>query len=99
MVAVDAQGRPTTALTEMVAHRKDTRLLPRGWRADGPHSDETAPIGVDGDDDFAGGADTVSYSIDLGGRGAGQPPVLARLRYLTIPPAWVESLRSSATPE
>ena len=99
MVAVDARGNPTTSLTEMVARRKDTRLLPRGWRANGPHADETTPVGVDGDDDFADGADTVSYSIDLGGRGSGQLTVLARLRYQTIPPAWVESLRSSATPE
>jgi hypothetical protein len=99
MIAVDAHGQPTTSLAEMVARRKDTRLLPRGWRANGPHADETAPLGVEGDDDFSDGADTVSYSIDLGGKGAGQLTVLARLRYQTIPPAWADALRASRTPE
>lgn len=94
MVAVDERGATTTELTRMSGLRKDTRLLPRGWRNDGPHADETAPVGIEGDTDFVAGADTVHYSIDLAGRGAGSLAITAQLRYQAIPPAWVDPLRS-----
>jgi hypothetical protein len=37
-VAADAEGRPTTTLGRMATKRKDTRLLPAGWKSDGPHA-------------------------------------------------------------
>jgi len=92
MVAQDPDGAPTTHLTKMVKKGKDSRLLPRGWRKDGPHPEETAPVGTDGDADFVEGSDTVHFKIPAPeGRGAVQ--VVARLYYQTIPPAWVEALR------
>jgi hypothetical protein len=90
-VAADLAGEPTVVLTRMATTLKDTRLLPRGWRSDGPHGDETAPIGVAGDDDFTGGGDTVWYRLPLDVEGP--LAVRAVLHYQPIPPLWVEPLR------
>lgn len=99
MVAVDRHGEPTVSLAEMVEHRKDTRLLPRGWRPDGPHADETAPVGTQGDDDFAGGGDVVTYALALPEGTSGELLIIARMLYQTIPPAWADGLRDSRTKE
>lgn len=90
-VPLDATGAPTTLLSQMVRYGKDNRLLPQGWRKDGPHADATAPVGVDGDPDFGAGLDRVHFSVPLAPEA---PPVLvvAWMRYQTIPPSWVESL-------
>lgn len=97
LVAADLAGRPTTALERMARPLKDTRLLPRGWRADGPHAAETAPVGIGSDDDFSAGGDTVTYSVALE---PGVPATIrARLLYQPVPPAWAEALERSATPE
>ena len=97
MVAVDARGKVTTSLADMVAHRKDTRLLPKGWRADGPHAEETRPVGTDGDPDFVGGRDVVTYALALPESGRGALTVIARLQYQAIPAAWANALRASNT--
>lgn len=87
MLAMDEDGRVTTALRRMARRAKDTRLLPRGWRADGPHTDETAPIGPGTEeDDFAGGSDTVTYALTL--PAAAPATITARLCYQSVPPAW-----------
>ncbi|MBM3990085.1 MAG: hypothetical protein FJ298_03650 [Planctomycetes bacterium] len=99
MIALDRHGAPTVSLAEMVEHRKDTRLLPRGWRADGPHADETAPVGTSGDDDFVGGGDVVTYSLALPANADGELLIVARMLYQTIPPAWADGLRDSRTQE
>jgi hypothetical protein len=98
-VGADAGGRPTTSLVDMARPLKDNRLLPRGWRADGPHAGETAPVGVEGDEDFTGGSDSVRYSVELPAGADGRVLVIARLHYQTVPPAWVDALRGSATEE
>lgn len=92
LVAHDAAGRPTTLLTEMATRAKDSRLLPRGWRSDGPHAEETMPVGIGDDDDFVGGGDVVHYRIALP-PDAGPATVVAQLRYQAIPPSWVAPLR------
>ncbi len=99
MLANDLEGRRTTSLTRMAALAKDTRLLPRGWKPDGPHAGETRPIGVEGDDDFADGRDTVTYSVALPDGPAVPLTIVARFYYQAIPPAWVDALRSSKTDE
>lgn len=96
--AADAAGRLTTNLTRMARRTKDDRLLPRGWKSDGPHADETRPVGTDGDDDFTDGADVVTYDVELPA-GARDVLVIARLRYQAIPPAWAAELRTSKTAE
>lgn len=92
MVAADPAGAPTTYLTKMVKRAKDNRLLPRGWRQDGPHVAHTAPVGVDGDADFVAGGDTVAFRVALAA--PGRCEVRARLCYQTVPPAWVDALRT-----
>lgn len=96
MVAQDEDGHVTTSLGRMARRAKDTRLLPRGWRADGPDAAATAPLGPGtGDDDFAGGGDTVTYSLTLP---AAAPATLrARLCYQSVPPAWAAALDGSDT--
>jgi hypothetical protein len=94
LVAHDSDGRPTTALGAMATRAKDNRLLPRGWRADGPHVDSTAPLGVAGDTDFEAGGDRVRFSVPLEHDTPRGVRVLAWLHYQTIPPAWVEPMRT-----
>ena len=94
MVAADPDGAPTTLLTHMVQRRKDNRLLPRGYRSDGPHADEIAPIGLDGDEDFTAGGDTVAFRVPLPDGRRGRVLVLATLHYQPTPPHWVDALRS-----
>lgn len=98
MIAADESGRTTTALTEMATRSKDNRLLPRGWKRDGPHADDTRPVGTDGDDDFADASDVVSYDVPVKDTD-GALLVIARLQYQSIPPAWAASLTKSKTPE
>jgi len=96
MLALDEDGRVTTALGRMARRAKDTRLLPRGWRTDGPHADETAPLGPGPeDDDFAGGSDTVTYAVTL--PSAAPATITARLCYQSVPPAWAAALAGSDT--
>ncbi len=97
LVAADSSGRATTNLSAMTRPLKDNRLLPRGWKRDGPHASQTAPVGVD-DEDFAGGGDTVTYRVALP---PGAEDVIATvwLHYQPIPPHWAEALRASKSPE
>ena len=96
MVAADANGEPTTYLSKMAGRLKDTRLLPRGWDANGPHVADTAPVGVDGDADFVGGGDRVQCRVPLPATvGADDAcDVRVTLLYQSVPPAWVDALRT-----
>ncbi len=93
LVAEDEHGEPTTFLTRMHGRAKDTRLLPKGWRRDGPHAADTAPVGLGTDVDFTAGGDTVSFAVPIGAED-GQATVVAWVHYQTIPPHWVEPLRT-----
>jgi len=93
MAALDPDGAPTMLLTKMVKKAKDNRLLPRGWQPDGPHAADTAPVGTEGDADFIGGSDTVTFRVPLADDARGVR-VVARLHYQTVPPAWVDALRT-----
>ncbi len=97
--AIDGTGAETTLLHAMAGYAKDDRLLPLGWRADGPHADQTRPVGVDGDDDFGPGRDTVSYRAALPDDAPDELLVVVWLLYQTVPPAWVDPLRPIDTPE
>jgi len=95
----DEAGAPTTFLTRMATRGKDNRLLPRGWRADGPHAAETMPVGTESDPNFWAGSDTVTFRVPLPAEKAQGAQVVAWLHYQPIPPAWVESLRTVAAEE
>lgn len=98
LVAHDEHGEPTTHLTRMATRGKDNRLLPKGWRRDGPHADDSAPVGIGNDVDFTAGGDTVNFAIPIGKDG-GEATVVAWVRYQSIPPHWVAPLREVDTPE
>lgn len=88
----DASGAPTWLLTRGAAYAKDDRLLPLGWKADGPWPDETRPKGIDGDTDFLGGTDVVHYDVPLD-HPRGEPFVMKlRLLHQTIGARWIEEL-------
>ncbi len=93
MVAHDPDGRPTTYLTKMVGKLKDNRLLPKGWQKTGPHVEDTAPVGTETDLDFVGGRDTVQFRIPYEGQSGGLR-IVAWLNYQSVPPVWVDALRS-----
>jgi hypothetical protein len=94
MVANGPDGEPTTFLTKMVDRRKDTRLLPRGFRLDGPLAKDIAPVGIGDDADFVGGGDRVACRIPVGADAAGRWEVRATVLYQTVPPVWVDALRT-----
>ncbi|MCA8941768.1 MAG: hypothetical protein KDB80_04345 [Planctomycetes bacterium] len=99
IVPADQHGEPTTYLTRMAKNVKDNRLLPRGYRHDGPHVESTAPVGVEDDADFVGGGDVVRYRVALPAEREGRVVVVAWLHYQSIPPAWVDPLREVDTDE
>ena len=92
LVAADADDRGTTRLTQMARRAKDTRLLPQGWRRDGPQAAATAPVGIGNDLDFTAGGDTVNFAVPFEVF-APAATVVAWLRYQTISPHWVDALR------
>lgn len=97
-IPVDPDGAPTTYLTRMVGYRKDTRLLPKGYRDDGPHADSTAQKGTGDDPDFRAGGDIVHFRVPLAAD-AGKAQVVAWMRYQPVPPSWVDPLREVDTEE
>jgi hypothetical protein len=99
MRAVDLEGKPTTSIVGMAKAVKDNRLLPRGWKKDGPHAAEAMPAGLGEDADFAGGTDTVHYRLTLPDNAGEALTIVARLLYQTIPPAWAAPLRAVDTEE
>ncbi|MGD2018593.1 MAG: multiheme c-type cytochrome [Planctomycetota bacterium] len=98
LVALDPEGEPTVHLSRMASAGKDNRLLPRGWRPDGPHADRTAPAGIGDDPDFVGGSDRTFYAVPAPRQGA-VLTVRARLLYQAVPPHWVDDLRTSEAGE
>ena len=94
--AADADGKPTTSLLAMSKRVLDNRILPRGWRADGPHVDVTKPMGVGDDPDFVAGSDIVHFKVKTPGEG--RLRVIAWLHYQSIPPHWVDALRKVDAP-
>ena len=93
LIAADPEGNPTTSLARMSQRQKDTRLLPRGYRHDGPHAEATIPVGIGSDIDFTAGGDAVGSRIDLPESAHGTLQVVAWLHYQTVPPHWVDALR------
>lgn len=92
LVANDEHGEPTTHLVRMQSRGKDSRLLPKGWRRDGPHAADTAPVGTGSDLDFTAGGDTVTFAVPID---AAEPAatIVAWVHYQTIPPHWADALR------
>lgn len=98
MVATDEAKQPTTLLTRMRARSKDNRILPKGWKADGPHAADTAPVGIGADPDFVAGSDTVTFEVPFPGN-APSATVVVWMLHQTMPPHWVAPLREIDAPE
>jgi len=67
----DAAGERTTSLLRTTGYLKDNRILPRGYDTRrslpaGIAAPAIAPVGVNQDDDFQAGSDTVEYVMDTG---------------------------------
>ncbi|MEZ4442000.1 MAG: hypothetical protein R3B72_23100 [Polyangiaceae bacterium] len=93
---VDADGAPTHLALGADHYEKDNRLLPSGWSASHALASVTRAVGVSDDDDFVAGRDVVHYQV--AGAPAGALEVEVTLRYQSVPPATIDSLRIVPTP-
>lgn len=95
-VVEDPQGKITTSFTALNHPLKNNRLLPRGWRADGPYAEHTGPHGdAERDPEYvnksgATGADRIIYRIPLDDGMRGAVTVRVSLNYQAIPPYYLK---------
>jgi hypothetical protein len=96
----DANGNFTTSFLSLAHQVKDNRLMPQGWREDGPDAKVTAPVGVDKSSNpgfFDGsGSDVVTYEVPLNPRITQPVTVTATIYYQTIPPYYLEQRFANA---
>ena len=96
----DANGNFTTSFLSLANQVKDNRLMPQGWREDGPDAKHTAPVGVDKAANpgfFDGsGTDVVTYEVPLDPRITRPVTVTATIYYQTIPPYYLEQRFANA---
>lgn len=96
-VMQDSAGKPTYQLLRGSEYVKDNRLLPRGWKPDGPDAHDTEPAGVGTDADFVGGKDTVRLEIAVPASGALKLEV--EVLYQTLSWRYADELFRFRTPE
>jgi hypothetical protein len=87
----DTEGHFTTSFLSLFDNIKKNRLLPRGWKPDGPHAAETKPHGSAAKDpDYLNGCgcDTIIYKVPLS-RIQNAAKVRAQIFYQTIPPYYL----------
>jgi hypothetical protein len=97
-IMVDSDGAVTTGLLKGLKYIKDNRLLPRGFDKASAESDVAVVGDAAKDTNFAGGADTVRYSIDAGS--TNNPlQIEVELRFQPISFRWADNLRKYDAPE
>lgn len=87
----DTEGHFTTSFLSLFNNIKKNRLLPRGWKPDGPNAAHTAPHGSAAKDpDYLNGCgcDTLIYKVPLS-KIPNAAKVQARIYYQTIPPYYL----------
>ena len=87
----DTEGQFTTSFLSLFNNIKKNRLLPRGWKPDGPRAAETGPHGSAAKDpDYLSGCgcDTIIYKVPLSKVPSGAK-VRAQIYYQTIPPYYL----------
>jgi Cytochrome P460 len=95
-VIADTEGKITTSFVGLDQPLKNNRLLPKGWRRDGPLAEFTGPHGdAEKDPDYDGksgaaGADNITYRIPLNQRTRGIVTVRVTLNYQSIPPYYLQ---------
>jgi hypothetical protein len=94
-VIADPEGKITTSFVGLDQVLKNNRLLPKGWRADGPFGEFTRPHGdAERDPEYvnksgATGADRIIYRIPLDDRTRAAASVRVTLNYQAIPPSYL----------
>jgi cytochrome P460 len=96
-----AGGVFTTSFFSLAFEVKDTRLMPQGWKRDGPDANVTKPNGGDdrpvGKSYFDGsGADELTYSVNLGANKSKVAAISVRLYYQSIPPYYLQQRFTTA---
>ncbi len=91
----------TTSFLSLDHHAKDTRLMPKGWRKEGPEGEITKPDGGDGapvgQSYYDGsGSDIITYRVALGGLTPRAASVVATIYYQTIPPYYLQQRFTTA---
>jgi len=91
----------TTSFFSLALEVKDTRLMPKGWKRDGPDAKVTQPDGGDGRPVSptyydGSGADEFVYRVNLGSKAAQAVEVGARLYYQSIPPYYLQQRFTTA---
>ncbi len=95
-VIADSQGKITTSFVGLDHVLKNNRLLPKGWRKDGPYGEFTGPHGdAEHDPEYinrsgATGADRIIYRIPLDDRMRAAVSVRVTLNYQAIPPSYLK---------
>jgi hypothetical protein len=96
-LVADPQGRITTSFTALNQPLKNNRLLPKGWRTDGPYAEFTEPHGdAEKDPDYSGsasgapGADSITYRIPLNELTRAIVSVRVTLSYQATPPYYLK---------
>ena len=92
----NGDGKITTSFVGGDHALKNNRLLPRGWRRDGPFANVTGPHGdAERDPEYINksgstGADVVTYRIPFNEKTRGAVAVMAVLYYQSIPPYYLK---------
>ena len=97
-VMAGTDGQPTFTLLRGADFYKDNRILPDGWSNAFERVADIAPRGVDGDLNFRGGADDVTYVVDVGRR-EGPFTVSAQLLFMPLSQRFANELFKVNTPE
>jgi hypothetical protein len=98
-VMKDGAGKPVFLALQAEGYLKDNRLLPRGWKADGPDAASTAPVGVADDADFEAGGDAVIYPVIVPETARGEYRIEVRLLYQVLSPRFAAELFETDAPE
>lgn len=96
-VMQNQKGHATFQLLRGSDYIKDNRLLPRGWKPDGPDAHDTEPAGIGTDADFVGGKDTLRVDIAVPATGALKLEV--EVLYQTLSHRYAQELYRFRTPE
>lgn len=97
-VMCDPDGRPTWTLLRGARFCRDTRIPPRGWRADRPDAARTAPAGLAAGEAFGDGRAEVTYTVDAPAAG-GPYTVEVGLHHQTLGARFAAELFTVDTPE
>ena len=95
-LTADASGKVTTSFVAIDHYLKNNRLLPKGWRLDGPLAEFTGPHGdAERDPEYinpngSSGSDTIIYRIPINQLTAAAVSVRAVLYYQSIPPYYLK---------